>query len=153
MRAEVNGFDLAGGRIETVRTDRGNIRPRAVVIASGMWSRSLAKALGHRVPMESQRGYHVTIAEPGTGRALPVDTGFMVYNEVTYPNLTRLFAEIGAPTTDTSMSFSVQHRPTGLEWCGSGMDGLFAQRSNLFRPSHWRFLGDPMVHHFTPAWF
>lgn len=65
LRAEVNGFDLDGGRIEAVRTDRGNIRPRAVVIASGMWSKTLAKLLGHRVPLESQRGYHVTIADPG----------------------------------------------------------------------------------------
>lgn len=67
LRAEVNGLDLEGGRIAAVRTDRGAIRPRAVVIASGMWSRRLAKTLGHLVPMESQRGYHVTIAEPGTG--------------------------------------------------------------------------------------
>ena len=65
LRAEVNGFDLEDGRIEAVRTDRGNIRPRAIVIASGMWSKSLAGLLGHRVPLESQRGYHVTIADPG----------------------------------------------------------------------------------------
>ncbi len=65
LRAEVNGFDLADGKIEAVRTDRGNIKPRAVVIASGMWSRTLAKLLGHHVPLESQRGYHVTIADPG----------------------------------------------------------------------------------------
>lgn len=65
LRAEVNGFDLSGGRIKAVRTDRGNIRPRAVVIASGMWSKTLADLLGHRVPLESQRGYHVTIADPG----------------------------------------------------------------------------------------
>ena len=84
----------------------------------------------------------VTVNEPSTGRQVPIDTGFMVYNEVTYPNLTRLFAEIGAPTTETNMSFSVQHRPTGLEWCGSGLDGLFAQRSNLLRPSFHRMIRD-----------
>jgi predicted NAD/FAD-binding protein len=87
----------------------------------------------------------VTVDEEGT--MIPVDTGFMVYNEVTYPNLTRLFAEIGAPTMETDMSFSVQHRPTGLEWCGSGLDGLFAQRRNLLRPAHWLFLRE--VHRFN----
>jgi D-amino-acid dehydrogenase len=66
LRAEVNGLDVTDGKIAAVRTDRGTIIPRAVVIASGMWSRTLAKLLGHRVPLESQRGYHVTIADPGT---------------------------------------------------------------------------------------
>ena len=65
LRAEVNGLDIEDGEISAVRTDRGAIRARAVVVAAGMWSRSLARLLGHRVPLESQRGYHVTIAEPG----------------------------------------------------------------------------------------
>jgi predicted NAD/FAD-binding protein len=87
----------------------------------------------------------VTVDEEGT--PVHVDTGFMVYNEATYPNLTRLFALLGAPTMDTDMSFSVQHTPSGLEWCGSGLDGLFAQRRNLLRPAHYRFLGE--VHRFN----
>lgn len=105
----------------------------------------------HRISFYERNDYvgghtnTVTVDEEGT--PIPIDTGFMVYNEVTYPNLTRLFAEIGAPTTETTMSFSVQHRPTGLEWCGSGLDGLFAQRANIFRPSHWRFLRE--VHRFN----
>jgi predicted NAD/FAD-binding protein len=64
----------------------------------------------------------------------------MVYNEVTYPNLTRLFRELNVPTMETSMSFSVQHVPSGLEFCGSGLSGVFAQRKNLFRPAFHRLL-------------
>src|SRR5471030_2266246 len=67
-------------------------------------------------------------------RAIPIDTGFMVYNEVTYPHLTRLFAELGVQTKPAPMSFSVQHVPSGTEFCGSGVTGLFAQRKNLGRP-------------------
>lgn len=70
----------------------------------------------------------------------PIDTGFMVYNEVTYPNLTRLFRELDVAVKPAPMSFSVQHRPTGLEFAGSSVNHLFAQRKNLFRPRFWRLL-------------
>jgi uncharacterized protein len=83
----------------------------------------------------------VTVPETGTGRPVPVDTGFMVYNEVTYPNLTRLFAELEVPVKNTDMSFSVRHRDTGLEFCGSSLNHLFAQRKNLLSARFWRMLG------------
>ncbi|MEI6861198.1 MAG: FAD-dependent oxidoreductase [Verrucomicrobiota bacterium] len=82
----------------------------------------------------------VTVSEPGTGRALPVDTGFMVFNHATYPLLTRLFAELGVPVKPAPMSFSVRHADNGLEFCGSSVNHLFAQRQNLFRPRFWRML-------------
>lgn len=72
------------------------------------------------------------------GQDLPVDTGFMVYNEVTYPLLTLLFKELEVETVDTDMSFGVQHKPTGIEYCGSNLSRLFAQRGNLLNP---RFIG------------
>jgi predicted NAD/FAD-binding protein len=65
-----------------------------------------------------------------------VDTGFLVYNERTYPNLIRLFAELGVETAPSDMSFSVQ--APGIEWSGCNLDTVFAQRRNLLRP---RFLG------------
>lgn len=80
-----------------------------------------------------------------------VDTGFLVYNERTYPNLIRLFAELDVPTAPSDMSFSVQVpdqagglsglRP-GLEWCGASLDTVFAQRANLVSPAFWRMLAD-----------
>ncbi|MBP6342857.1 MAG: FAD-dependent oxidoreductase [Candidatus Omnitrophica bacterium] len=69
-----------------------------------------------------------------------IDSGFMVYNEKTYPNLTRLFKELDVTTKPTSMSFSVQHIPSGLEYCGTGYAGLFAQPQNLFKSWFWKML-------------
>ncbi len=77
-------------------------------------------------------GHTNTVTVDENGKPIYIDTGFMVYNDVTYPNLIRLFKELGVEEKNTSMSFSVQHVPTGLEYSGSGLNGLFAQRKNLF---------------------
>lgn len=82
----------------------------------------------------------VTAEEPGTGRTLPIDTGFMVFNHETYPLLTRLFSDLRVPTKKTDMSFSVRHEDTGLEFCGSSLNHLFCQRRNLLRPRFYRML-------------
>ena len=67
-------------------------------------------------------------------RLLNVDTGFMVFNHRTYPNFVRLLSLLGVPERDSDMSFSVRCERTGTEYQGSSLNGLFAQRSNLFRP-------------------
>lgn len=85
-------------------------------------------------------GHSNTISVAEDSRQVPIDTGFMVYNEVTYPHLTRLFGELKVATRPTSMSFSVQHLPAGLEFCGSSLNHLFAQRRNLLRPRFWKLL-------------
>jgi predicted NAD/FAD-binding protein len=82
----------------------------------------------------------VDAREPGTGRSVPIDTGFMVCNRVTYPNLMRLFQELGVQLKPAPMSFSVRHSDRDLEFCGSSLNHLFAQRRNLLRPSFWRLL-------------
>lgn len=64
-----------------------------------------------------------------------VDTGFLVYNHRTYPELVALFDALEVPTAPSDMSFSVQHLALGLEWSGSDLNGVFAQRRNLLRPS------------------
>lgn len=69
-----------------------------------------------------------------------VDTGFIVFNERTYPNFLALLDEIGVGKQETEMSFSVQNRQSGFEYNGHNLDTLFAQRRNLFRPRFWRFI-------------
>ncbi len=85
-------------------------------------------------------GHTNTITVEEAGRAVPIDTGFMVFNQVTYPNLTRLFRELGVATKPTEMSFSVQHTPSGLEYNGGSLNLLFGQRRNLVNFRHWRML-------------
>lgn len=92
-------------------------------------------------------GHTNTIVVQESERPVYIDTGFMVYNEGTYPNLTRLFRELQVPSMPTSMSFSVQHVPSGLEFCGSGISGMFAQRKNLLSPSFMSLLGQ--IHRFN----
>ena len=82
----------------------------------------------------------VTVPEAGTGRPVPIDTGFMVFNHETYPLLTRLFAALEVPVKKTSMSFSVRHEDSGIEFAGSSLNHLFAQRRNLLRPRFIRML-------------
>ena len=86
-------------------------------------------------------GHTHTVTVDDDGRPAPIDTGFMVYNHVTYSNLTRLFQTLDVPTKRTDMSFGVQHLARGLEYCGSSLNHLFAQRRNLLRPSFYRMLG------------
>src|SRR6202012_3162915 len=59
---------------------------------------------------------------------------------VTYPQLTRLFDTLEVPLKPSPMSFSVRHADSGLEFCGSSLNQLFAQRRNLLRPAFWRLL-------------
>jgi uncharacterized protein len=85
-------------------------------------------------------GHANTVDVELEGRRFGVDTGFLVYNERTYPNLVALFDELEVETAPSDMSFSV--KLPGLEWAGSGIDTLFAQRSNLLRPRFLRMAAD-----------
>ncbi len=85
-------------------------------------------------------GHTNTVSVDENGKDVFMDTGFMVFNFKTYPNLCQLFNEIKAPIKKTSMSFSVQHCVTGLEYCGSGLNGLFAQRKNIFSITYIKML-------------
>jgi len=76
------------------------------------------------------------------GEVQHVDTGFIVYNHRTYPLFTGLLADLGVPSHESSMSFSVRNERTGLEYNGTSLDGLFAQRGNLVRPSFLRMVAD-----------
>jgi len=77
------------------------------------------------------------------GEHVPIDTGFMVYNPETYPHLMHLFKQLGVAGVNTDMSFSVQHAKAGwggLEFSGSGLAGLFAQKRNVVNPTFWQLL-------------
>jgi predicted NAD/FAD-binding protein len=76
------------------------------------------------------------------GCAVTVDTGFIVFNDWTYPHFIRLLTELGVETQESEMSFSVKCTATGLEYNGTTLNSLFAQRRNVLRPSFWRMIRD-----------
>lgn len=73
---------------------------------------------------------------------IPIDTGFIVYNPLNYPNLTALFAHLGVATKAADMSFGVSIADGKLEYAGGNLAGLFAQKRNLLRPRFWSMLRD-----------
>ena len=90
----------------------------------------------------------VTLPTPQGMVTHGVDTGFLVFNERTYPNLINLFAELKVETAPSDMSFSVKVpgalNGKTLEWSGTDLNSVFAQRSNLLNPRFWRMLADVM---------
>jgi len=87
-------------------------------------------------------GHTNTVLVPTPQGAVPIDTGFIVHNDRTYPNLVRLLAELQVNTQPSDMSFSVSCRRTGFEYSSRGLNGYFAQRSNLFRYQHYLLLAE-----------
>ena len=123
---------------------------KIAVIGAGISGNYAAYKLSknHEVTVFEKRerlgGHSATIDVDYDGQKIAVDTGFIVYNELNYPGLTRLFAELEVETIQSNMSFafsSAYHfKSGGLEWSGDSMDTIFAQRMNLFRPSFWMML-------------
>jgi predicted NAD/FAD-binding protein len=120
---------------------------KIAVIGSGISGLSAAWLLSWRHDVtvfekDSRLGGHsnTCFARTADGE-VAVDTGFIVYNEQTYPNLTALFAHLGVPTAPTQMSFAVTDGGR-YEYSGNGLTGLFGQRSNLFRPKQWCLVSD-----------
>ena len=119
---------------------------RIAVIGSGISGLAAAYYLSrkHEVSVfekDTRLGGHthtVTVESSRGPRA--VDTGFIVHNDRTYPNLVRLLAELGVETQPSDMSFGVACRHTGFEYSSRGLDGFFAQRSNIVRPAQYRLL-------------
>ena len=127
--------------------DRGG-RLDVAVVGSGISGLACAWLLAqrHQVTLyerEPRLGGHTNTIEVETpSGALPVDTGFIVYNEATYPNLVALFAHLGVATQASEMSFAVSLDDGRLEYGGNNLSTLFAQRANLLRPRFLLMLRD-----------
>lgn len=87
-------------------------------------------------------GHTHTVDAYSQGRRYAVDTGFIVHNDWTYPNFVALLKELGVAWQDSDMSFSVRCEKSGLEYNGTSINSLFAQRLNLLRPSFLRMVHD-----------
>ena len=95
------------------------------------------------VESDARLGGHAnTVTHSEAGRDVAVDTGYMVFNRPNYPLLSKWFDDLGVETYPTDMSFSVSMRPNGVEYNGSDLNGLFAQRLNLVSPRFHRMIRD-----------
>jgi uncharacterized protein len=123
-------------------------RQRIAVIGSGISGLASAYFLNRKhdvVLFESGSylgGHTNTVDVTLEGQRCGVDTGFLVYNEHTYPNLVALFDELGVKTIGTDMSFAVSANGGALEWAGTNLDTVFAQRANLGSAAFLRMLWD-----------
>ena len=133
-------------------------RPKVAIVGSGISGLAVAHALRGQAELTlfeagSYFGGHthtvdITLPTPQGPVTHGVDTGFLVFNERTYPHLIQLFAELGVATAKSDMSFSVKIPGAGksgaLEWSGSSLNTVFAQRANLLNWKFWRMLRDIM---------
>lgn len=129
--------------------DRAGLAPKRIaVIGGGIAGLASAWLLSrrHRVTLfeagDYVGGHTNTIDIAVEGHRHPIDTGFLVFNDRTYPNLCALFACLGVASVESEMSFGVSLAEPEIEWAGSDLGTVFAQRSNLLRPAFLGMLSD-----------
>ena len=121
---------------------------RIAIVGTGISGLAAARALAqvHDVTVfeaDDRPGGHTNTVRVDLGdETHEVDTGFIVFNEPNYPRFTRLLDELHIETAATEMSFSVTDEGSGVVWSGRFPGGVFAQRTNAFRPAFWRMLVD-----------
>lgn len=121
---------------------------RIAVIGTGIAGLTAAYLLSRRHEVTAFEaaaqigGHTATVDVDIDGARYAVDTGFIVYNDWTYPNFIRLLGELGVAGKNTDMGFSVRCERSGFEYSGSSLNTLFAQRRNLLNPRFWGMLRD-----------
>jgi predicted NAD/FAD-binding protein len=113
---------------------------------AGLGTAWLLQKQGHAVTLyeanERLGGHTHTVDVTIDGVTAPVDTGFLVFNDRTYPRLVALFDELGVDSVPSEMSFSARIDAAGLEWAGTSVAALFAQPVSALRPRFWQMLAD-----------
>ncbi len=129
--------------------DRGSLR--IAVVGGGISGIAAAYLLQrrHKVVLFEKNDYvgghtNTVTVRSGPDAELPVDTGFIVLNDRTYPNFMRFLQQLGVAIAPTDMGFSYFDRRTGFQYAGTDLNGLFAQRANVFKGDFWAFLFEIM---------
>lgn len=121
-------------------------RKRIAIIGSGISGQTCGYLLSpkHEISLFEANdylgGHTATVDINIDGEPLAVDTGFIVFNDRTYPNFIKMMQQIGVTSKPTEMSFSVHNEANGLEYNGHNLNSLFAQRRNLVNPRFYRFI-------------
>jgi predicted NAD/FAD-binding protein len=123
---------------------------KIAVIGSGISGLGVAHALSTMDKFEISvyekearlGGHSNTVDVQLGGQTFGVDTGFLVFNNRTYPRLIALFDQLGVASTESDMSFAVRNDHSGLEWAGANVRSLFADKTNIIRHKFWRMLMD-----------
>ena len=122
---------------------------KIAVIGSGISGLSSAYFLSKKYKVDLYEkedhfgGHSFTYELKEDDKIVPVDLGFIVFNEVTYPNLVNFFNELKVPYEKSDMSFSVSIKNSNVEYCGSGLGGIFANKLNFF---NLKFLYLSLIH-------
>ena len=121
---------------------------KIAIIGAGISGLTAAYYLGrhHRVSVfeaaDKIGGHTATVDVDHNGQQLAIDTGFIVFNDWTYPNFIELMDELGVDSQPTEMSFSVRCENTGIEYGGNNLNTMFAQRRNILRPTFLKMIKD-----------
>lgn len=140
------------------QTQKTEKKLKVAIVGSGIAGTSaafLAHHSGHEVSLFEKAsyfgGHSNTIQIQVEGKTFPIDTGFLVHNSRTYPNLIQFFEHLGVQVEKSEMTFSVDHQADQIAWAGTSLSALFGQRSNLIKPRFYKMVFDILrLHRVAP---